>query len=478
MGASGRRRGLALLSGGLAAGMLLAACGGSADSASDSADQATAPGETSVDEPGGGTNAGTDVAQDCAAYVEYLGNEGSTVEILSSTLFAEDQLFDEAWAGFEECTGIDIVHEPTETFEADLSARVSAGDAPDIAWVSGPRELSRLVDAGGPVPAPPGAAGLVDEHWQPVWKRYGSVDGTLYAAPLGAQMNSFVWYSPKMFVENGYEVPGSWDGMWALSDQMVADGMRPWCGGIESGGATGWPAARWLSEVVLRLFGGDVYDRWVAGDLDFASPEISAAMDVLAGWMRNPEYVNGAFGDAASVAFTPVTDVGAGILEGTCGLLQMGDFYSEVWGGFDPSASLGPDGDVYAFHFPQVSSQFPVPVIASGRFVVAFDDASPVQAVQTFLATPEFQGKRAELGNWTTANSGVPPTSYEAGSIQSLAASYLADPRSTLRFDSADLMPMPVGMGEEWTQLTAWFADERSTAEVLSAIDAAWPQQQ
>ena len=149
MGASGRRRGLALLSGGLAAGMLLAACGGSADSASESADQATAPGETSVDEPGGGTNAGTDVAPDCAAYVEYLGNEGSTVEILSSTLFAEDQLFDEAWAGFEECTGIDIVHEPTETFEADLSARVAAGDAPDIAWVSGPRELSRLVDAGG-----------------------------------------------------------------------------------------------------------------------------------------------------------------------------------------------------------------------------------------------------------------------------------------------------------------------------------------
>ena len=47
----------------------------------------------------------------------------------------------------------------------------------------------------------------VDKFWSDSWQGYGTVDGKLYAAPLGANVKSFVWYSPKMFEENGWEIP-------------------------------------------------------------------------------------------------------------------------------------------------------------------------------------------------------------------------------------------------------------------------------
>ena len=47
----------------------------------------------------------------------------------------------------------------------------------------------------------------VDEYYGEDWKAYGTVDGKFYAPPLTANVKSFVWYSPKMFEENGWDDP-------------------------------------------------------------------------------------------------------------------------------------------------------------------------------------------------------------------------------------------------------------------------------
>jgi len=39
-------------------------------------------------------------------------------------------------------------------------------------------------------------------------------------------VKSLVWYSPDNFEDNGYEVPTTMEDLIALSDQMVADGIR------------------------------------------------------------------------------------------------------------------------------------------------------------------------------------------------------------------------------------------------------------
>ena len=83
---------------------------------------------------------------------------------------------------------------------------------------------------------------------------YKDKDGTpkFFAFPYKADLKSLVWYVPENFEEAGYEVPKTWEDMMKLSDQIVADGGVPWCIGLGSGGATGWPATDWVEDIMLR----------------------------------------------------------------------------------------------------------------------------------------------------------------------------------------------------------------------------------
>ena len=469
MTAMTRRRGAALVVGGVAAAMLLAACGGSSDDTSSDAASSEAPATESTEAAGGEAAAG------CEAYAAYTGNEGTSVTLFTSILPPEQQLFEQAWAEFESCTGIDIVYEGSDQFEAQLPTRIAGGNAPDLAFIPQPGLLAKLVEAGGPVAAPQSVIDNVDAYWNPAWKSYGTVGGTFYAAPLGSNMKSFVWYSPKKFAEWGIAVPTTWDEMFAAADTIAAAGVKPFCGGIESGGATGWPATDWLEQIVLRQHGGDVYDKWVSHEILFDSPEIKQSMDTLAGWMKNPDYVNGGFGDVKTIATTAFQDAGGPILAGECAMLQQASFYANFWENFQPGTTIAEDGDVFAFYLPAIDDAVaPNPVVGGGEFVTAFADRPEVQAAQTFLSSPEFATSKASLGTWVSANSGVPLDTY-ANPIDRLSAEYLTDPAGTFRFDASDLMPAAVGAGAEWTEMTAWFAEDKPTDEVLKAIDAAWP---
>ena len=461
MSASMRRRGAALLVGGVAASMLLAACGGSSSSSESTAAASAAPAAS--------------VAAGCEAYAAYGTFDGAKVSVFTSILPPEQQKFEDAWKQFESCTGIDIVYEGSDQFEAQLPTRIAGGNAPDIAFIPQPGLLAKLVQAGGPVAAPQGVVDNVDKYWNPAWKSYGTVDGTFYAAPLGSNMKSFVWYSPKKFAEWGITVPTTWDELFAASDKIAKAGVKPWCGGIESGGATGWPATDWLEQIVLRQSGGDVYDKWVNHEITFQSPEITKAMDTLAAWMKNPAYVNGGFGDVKTIATTAFQDAGGPILKGDCAMLQQASFYANFWENFKPGTTIAEDGDVFAFYLPAIDDAVAAnPVVGGGEFVTAFADRPEVAAAQTFLSSAEFATAKAALGTWVSANSGVPLDTY-SNPIDKLSAQYLTDPNGTFRFDASDLMPAAVGAGAEWKELTAWFAEDKSTKDVLAAIDAAWP---
>jgi len=67
-----------------------------------------------------------------------------------------------------------------------------------------------------------------------------------------ADLKSLVWYSPENFEDAGYDIPESMEELKALTDQIVADGGTPWCIGLGSGAATGWPATDWVEEMMLR----------------------------------------------------------------------------------------------------------------------------------------------------------------------------------------------------------------------------------
>ena len=189
----------------------------------------------------------------------------------------EADRLNESWADFESCTGIDVVYEPSKEFETQINVRAQAGNPPNLAIFPQPGLLAAQADAGYLVPAPDSVVANAQEFWSEDWQNYGIVDGTVYGAPLMASVKGYVWYSPSIFEENGWEIPETLDDLKTLSEDIGGSGVvdKPWCVGFASGDATGWPGTDWIEDFVLRQAGPDVYDQWVTNEVKFTDPQIT-----------------------------------------------------------------------------------------------------------------------------------------------------------------------------------------------------------
>ena len=452
------RRGMASTAVLLSAGLMLAACGG------DEGGTQTA----------GGTSPGEGKAE-CEGLTEYGDLSGTEVNVYTSIVAPEDASHKESYQLFTECTGAEVIYEGSKEFEAQLIVRVKSGNPPDIAYVPQPGLLNTLVtDTQKVVAAPDSVAANVDEFWGEDWKTYGTVEDTFYAAPLGANIKSFVWYSPSMFEENGWEIPETWDDMTALSDEIASAGdMKPWCAGIGSGDATGWVATDWMEDAVLRDVGPEVYDEWVAHEIPFNDPQIVAALDRVGGILKNEEYVNGGIGDVKSIATTEFTDGGLPILDGECAMHRQASFYAANW---PEGTKVAEDGDVFAFYLPVTNEDFGRPVLGGGEFVAAFSEEPQVQAFQTYLATDVWANEKAKAtpdGGWVSANKGLDANNLSSP-IDRLSAETFQDPEAVFRFDGSDQMPGAVGSGSFWKEMTSWITGQ-STQDSLDNIESSYP---
>jgi alpha-glucoside transport system substrate-binding protein len=457
------RRGVASVAVLLTAGLVLAGCGGDDGGGGD--------GSTNT---AGGTSPGEGKAE-CEQLVEFGDLSGTEVNVYTSILPPEQEAHENSYKLFTECTGAAVNYEGSAEFEAQLVVRVRSGNPPDIAYVPQPGLLSTLVtDTGNVVQAPEGASANVDEFWGEDWKAYGTVDDTFYAAPLGANVKSFVWYSPGMFEENGWEIPETWDDMIALSDEIAQAGdIKPWCAGIGSGEATGWPATDWLEDVVLRDAGPDVYDQWVNHEIPFNDDAIVGALDRVGGILKNPDYVNGGLGDVKSIATTTFQDGGLPILQGECAMHRQANFYAANW---PEGTDVSENGDVFAFYLPPTNEDFGRPVLGGGEFVAAFNDEPQVQAFQVYLSSDVWANEKAKatpFGGWVSANKGLDVENL-AAPVDRLSAETLQDPEAVFRFDGSDQMPGAVGAGSFWSEMTAWITGQ-SSQEALDKIEDSWP---
>ncbi|MEU4475846.1 ABC transporter substrate-binding protein [Micromonospora sp. NPDC023888] len=408
---------------------------------------------------------------ECAAYDKYEGHDGKKVSIYASIRDAEADLLERSWSQFTECTGIEIDYEGSGEFEAQLPVRVDGGNAPDIAFVPQPGLVKRFADAGKLKNLSADTKALAEQNMPADWLKYGTVNGTLYGVPLGANVKSFVWYSPKTFKEKGWEVPTTWDQLIALSDKIAASGMKPWCAGVESGDATGWPATDWIEDVILRTQGPEVYDQWTTHAIPFNDPKIVDAVDRAGSILKNDKYVNGGFGGVKSITTTAFQEAGLPVTTGKCAMHRQASFYANQ---FPEGTKVSEDGDAFAFYFPTIDPAKGKPVLGAGEFVVGYADRPEVQAVQTYLASAEYVNSRAKLGNWVTANNKLDIANV-ASPIDKLSVQILQDKTGTFRFDGSDLMPAAVGAGTFWKGMVEWL-NGKPTAPVLQGIESSWPK--
>ncbi len=232
----------------------------------------TPPGATTGGGGGGDSILGTEIPCDG----QY---EGKTVSVMSPVRNSENEpdavaTFVGFYQPFMDCTGITIDFQGTDQFETEIVVRIQGGSPPDVIDFPQPGLLRTLAESGGLIPFPDNMVEHVNSDFIPGWPELGTVDGQVYGMPWRANVKSLVWYSPAMFEAGGYEIPETLGELTALSDQIVADGGIPWCAGIESGVATGWPITDWFEDFMLRLNGPEVYDQWVNHEIPFNDPQV------------------------------------------------------------------------------------------------------------------------------------------------------------------------------------------------------------
>jgi alpha-glucoside transport system substrate-binding protein len=290
----------------------------------------------------------------CESYSAYQGHDGTTVEINTTIVSPEAELFQQALQEFQDCTGITINWNGTKDFETQLPVRVAGGTAPDLAVFPQPGLLAAMAATGKLLPAPDAVAKSVDANYSTDWKAYGTVKGTFYAAPLGANVKSFIWYNPSVFKANGWSIPTTWDEVLSLADKISSGGkIQPFCAGFESGGATGWVGTDWVEEMVLRFEGADTYDKWISHAIPFNDPKIADALAHAGAILKNPKYI----GDVPSIATTSFQVGGAGIVDGTCAMHAQASFIGGILVSnngatiVDPSDTSNPKG-ISVFYEP------------------------------------------------------------------------------------------------------------------------------
>lgn len=456
------RRGTTAIASALGVALALAACGGSSSG-----------GDT------GGATAGASGDAECAAFAQYGKFDGKKVEIYSSIRDVEAERFEKSFEAFQKCTGIDIQWNGSGEFEAQLQVRVKGNNAPDLAPIPQPGLLQTLVGLNAVKPASDKVKAASEQNFPKDWLAYGTVNGTFYAPPLGANVKSFVWYSPKMFKDNGWAIPTTWDELLKLTDTIAKSGKvdKPWCVGFESGDASGWPGTDWIEDIMLRTQGTDTYDQWWQHKIPFNDPKVVDAFDKAGAILKNPAYVNGGFGDVKSIATTAFQDGGKPIIDGDCALHRQASFYANQW---PEGSKVAEDGDVFAFYLPPVDPAKGKPVLGGGEFLAAFNDKPETQAVQLYMQDPEWVNAKAKLGDWITPHKSlktenvVSVTDGGPNPINVLSVQILQDPNSVFRFDASDMMPAAVGAGTFWKGMIAWVTGQ-DTKTVTDSIEKSWP---
>lgn len=458
----------------LAAGSVvisLAACSSSKNNSGGTSNQTNSTAPDTGAQPASKIKAAT-MSGDCEPFGKYGKYSGKTVTMYSSITDPEGQHLQDSWKKFEECTGITIQYTADKEFESALKTKVQGGNAPDIAIIPQPGLLQSFATAGKLKPASQAVTKEAEANWTKDWISYATVDGVYFGSPMSANLKSLVWYSPKYFKQYGYTVPTTWDEMIKLSDKMAADGHKPWCAGIESGTATGWPATDWMEEVMLRMYGPDVYDQWVNHKIPFNDQKVQDVLAAVGKIWKNPKYVNAGIGDVKSIATTAFQKGGLPIETGKCMMHQQASFYAANW---DKGYKIGENDDLYAFYEPTMNDKFGKPIEGGGEFIVAFADRPEVESVQLYLASGDWATSRVKVASgWVSANNKVDMSAY-SDPIDKLSAQLLTDPNATFRFDGSDAMPAEVGAGSFWTQMTQWILgqDDKTT---LDKIEASWPK--
>lgn len=403
--------------------------------------------------------AGSAQAEQVTVFGPWLGPDQENVEAVLSV--------------FAAASGYDVRYVGSDSFEQQILVDAEAGSAPNVAVFPQPGLAADMASRGFLTPLPDGTADWIRENYAAgqSWVDLGTYKDQMGAEQLfgffyKVDVKSLVWYSPENFEDAGYEVPETMEELKALSDQIVADGGTPWCIGLGSGGATGWPATDWVEDMMLRTQPPEVYDQWVSNEIPFTDPRVVAAIDEFGAFARNDDYVAGGAGVVASTDFR---DSPKGLFSSPpqCYMHRQASFIPAF---FPEGTVVGEDADF--FYFPAYAGKdLGAPVLGAGTVWAITNDSPEARDLIRYLQTVEANEIWMERGGFLTPRKGIDSSKFSDAPTAKMNDILLN--ATTFRFDGSDLMPGGVGAGSFWTGMVD-YAGGKPAAEVAADIQSSW----
>ena len=397
------------------------------------------------------------------------------ITVFGTWLSPEAEIVEEIFDIFEERTGHNVSYVGSDSFEQQVLIDAEAGSAPNISIFPQPGLAADMASRGFLTPLKAGSADWIRENYAAgqSWVDLGTYadengEDQLYGMFFRVDLKSLVWYSPENFEDAGYEIPETMEDLIALSDQIVADGGTPWCIGLGSGAATGWPATDWVEDMMLRTQPPAVYDAWVSNELPFDSPEVVGAIEAFGQFALNDDYVAGG---AGAVASTDFRDSPKGMFDSPpqCYMHRQASFIPAF---FPEGTVVGEDADF--FYFPAFAEKdLGSPVLGAGTLFAITNPSEGAQELIEFLRDPAAHEVWMGYGGFLTPHKDVDPAKFQDDTSRALNEVLLG--ATTFRFDGSDLMPGAVGAGSFWTGMVD-YAGGKPAAEVAAGIEASWPE--
>jgi alpha-glucoside transport system substrate-binding protein len=399
------------------------------------------------------------------------GKIGGTVHVLSVLGGSELDSFNAVLAPFEQQTGVTVQQESTRDIAATLTTRLAAGNPPEIAGMPGPGQMYQYADQGKLVSLDK----IIDlntmsQNYSSSWITLGKSpkSGKTVGIFMRVSLKGLVWYDPRNFQAKGYSVPTSWSGLTSLGQRIASSGTTPWCIGLESGSASGWPGSDWIKEIVLTQSGTSVYDKWVKGQLKWSSPQIKQAFQTWGSQVlgSNASNVFGgkqymlatAFGDAAQPMFqTPPK----------CYLHNQASFITTFFDGYATTPKAGTDYNFFAL--PPVSNQNAGDHVVAGDLFGMFKDTPQARALIKYLTTPQAQAIWVKRGGAISPSNRVPLSDYPDAISRSIAKT-IVSANTVPRFDAGDLMPAAM-QAEYWKDVLDYVNNPSQLDSILARAD-------
>ena len=404
--------------------LVVVACSGDntgGASTAPSADTGASPAES-----GAPAESGSPAGSGSGFQFEQLGGE---VTVLATWTDVEEENFRAMIQPWLDGTGVSLNYTGTRDLGTQITTGIASGNLPDVAGLPGPGQMQVWYDQGALKPLDFVDYATYESSTPAGFAALGKADDDqLVGIFTKGAVKGLIWYNTANWTG---EPPATWDELNTTAQAALSGDTKQWCIGLESGGDSGWPGTDWIEDIVLRQAGPEVYDRWVAGEQQWSSPEIKAAFETFADALNNAHggsdvMVTTNFGKAANPMFADPPG---------CLLHHQASFITSF---FEDEANAAPD-DYDFFPFPDINASFAGGVTGGGDLFGMFNDTPQARSLIQYLLTPEAQQIWVERGGFISANKNVPVEAYP-DEISKKSAEVLANAQ-TFRFDASDLMP-------------------------------------